>query len=141
MKAVATATAAPVLPVSKALQLPVPENASALANVPRDMREFCTAAAATACLYVPAGLYVQVDAISMVTADLLIDKKTCLNDTGEWFTDSPTPSCVFTYPTRAVNSFDPGSTPTFGFNFSDGCNLQFDTVADLEGRPRGFPQG
>ncbi len=135
----ATATPFPTNLLVGALTMsPVPQKAADLANMPRDMREFCTAAVATACLYIPTGVYFHNDDATMWTFDPLIDQPTCGADGGVWGPSmlaafGTPPVCHFTYPTSDVNSFVPGSTPTFKYAFSDSCKPKFTTVADQKG--------
>ncbi len=136
---IATATPFPTnLLVGALTKSPVPQKAADLAKMPRDMREFCTAAAATACLYIPTGVYFHNDDATMWTFDPLIDQPTCVADSGVWGPSvlgafGAPPVCHFTYPTTDVNSFVPGSAPTFGYAFSDSCKPKFTTVADSKG--------
>lgn len=135
----ATATPFPTNLLAGALtQPPVPQKAADLAKAPRDAREFCAAAAATVCLYIPAGAYFRNEDASMWTFDPLIDQPTCTADGGVWgpglLSAFGAPDvCHFKYPTQDVNSFVPGSTPTFAYVFSDSCTPKFTTVADQKG--------
>ncbi len=66
------------------LASPVRRKRSELANVPHDMFDFCTAAEATECLYLPPDVYFPAGPGSLPSFDPVIDQPTCGPLGGIW---------------------------------------------------------
>jgi hypothetical protein len=98
--------------------LPIPESPATLQKYAKDYQDFCTAANATACIYLPAGLgYPSGTLISqdntVVAPDYLItDPTVCAAGGGKisypGLVDQKV--CVYTYPLKVVTQFVPSSS-------------------------------
>ncbi|HEX3469270.1 MAG TPA: hypothetical protein VHT05_14415 [Candidatus Elarobacter sp.] len=98
--------------------LPVRENTSKFSSLPLDARGFCTAAKATACVYVPQTAAMTQYQTELSIMDIQVDPTGCAARGGSYTYQQPTPSpdehyqlwgwCTYTYPRADKTTFAPG---------------------------------
>jgi hypothetical protein len=87
---------------------PVIEPASQYASAPADMKAFCSAAAASACLYLPSAQEVVLIGNSVIEADPLVTKPQCAQEGGTWDTQFAG-WCTYQYPSSVLVHFTPAA--------------------------------
>ncbi|HEV8020556.1 MAG TPA: hypothetical protein VGP41_04785 [Candidatus Lustribacter sp.] len=103
----------------------VVEPGSDYAGAPADMRAFCAGAAASACLYVPAGQNLSVYNNLILDVDAFIDQAQCAKEGGSWSNygygwGSGGLECGFSYPTSVDVHFTP--SPSFQLQSNVKCD-------------------
>jgi hypothetical protein len=90
-------------------QISVYEPPSDYAYAPKDMKAFCNAAGASACLYLPPQQLIQMGNNIALDVDTLIDAAQCVSDGGEWNTYFGASMCDFQYPVTIKVNFTPAA--------------------------------
>ena len=85
------------------------EPASDYASAPADMKAFCAAALASACLYLPPQQEIVNYNGSALDVDALIDQSQCTSEGGSWVNSFDGPLCHFLYPQSVTVRFTPPS--------------------------------
>ncbi len=88
---------------------PVVEPASQYASAPADMRAFCAAAHASACLYLPPNQQVSVQPTYVSLWDSLITQQQCAQEDGSWDGMWNSWFCAFAYPNNVTVNFTPAA--------------------------------
>jgi len=86
------------------------EPASDYASTPPDMKAFCAAAGASACLYLPPQQQISIFSGSALDSDSLISQSQCASEGGSWTSYGwGYYFCVFAYPMSVTVTFTPPS--------------------------------
>jgi hypothetical protein len=113
----------------------VTEPASDYASVPADMKAFCAAAAASACLYLPPQQEIDFDNRNNTFAfnyDELIDHSQCTSEGGSWQQSGNQGDCMFSYPQSVTVTFTP--PPNFQISSTAQCDQSvFTYQVDIHG--------
>lgn len=88
---------------------PVVEPPSQYAAAPADMRAFCAAARASACLYLPPGQQVTAEQSGVADWDSLVTQTQCAQEGGAWSAIWGSYFCAFEYPASVVVHFTPAA--------------------------------
>jgi hypothetical protein len=90
---------------------PIVEPPSQYASAPADFKAFCSAAAASACLYLPPDQVVTTVGTAVSDFDPLVTQSQCGQEGGSWETyASFGDTCAFKYPTAALVHFTPAAS-------------------------------
>lgn len=88
---------------------PFVEPASQYATAPADMRAFCDAAKASACLYIPPGQEVTIMSDYISDWDGMVTQAQCAQEGGSWSGMWDSYFCAFAYPSNVTTHFTPAS--------------------------------
>ncbi len=100
---------------------PFIEPPSQYANAPADMKAFCAAAQASACLYLPPGQEVTIESTGVSDWDGMVTQPQCAQQGGVWQGMWNAYFCAFTYPAAVTTHFAPAA------NFKVSQSAQCDT--------------
>ncbi|HEX3549262.1 MAG TPA: hypothetical protein VHT53_02755 [Candidatus Elarobacter sp.] len=92
---------------------PFTEPPSQYASAPGDMRAFCAAARASACLFLPPDQQVTVLSSGVSDWDGMIDQQQCAQEGGNWEGMWNAYFCAFAYPEAVTVHFPPAANFTF----------------------------
>jgi hypothetical protein len=114
---------------------PFVEPPSQYASAPADMKAFCAAAQASACLYLPPGQQVTMESDGVADWDGLITQAQCVQEGGTWGAIWNSWFCAFNYPASVTVHFPPAAN--FKFTQSANCDrTTFTYTIDLHGAIR-----
>jgi len=102
---------------------PVVEPPSQYASSPADMKAFCSAAAASACLFLPPNQQVTTGASGVADWDSLITQTQCNGEGGTWGAIWNGSFCAFNYPASVTVHF----TPAANFKLTQSANCDKST--------------
>jgi hypothetical protein len=92
---------------------PVVEPQSDYASAPADMKAFCKAAAASACLYFPPGNTMYTNGNIAFEEDMLVTQSQCTQEGGGWYQGYVGFYCQYNYPAVVVVHFAPAANYKF----------------------------
>jgi hypothetical protein len=114
-------------------QTAIVEPPSQYASAPADMKAFCAAASASACLYLPPGQQVSPwGGGSIADFDVLLDQAQCESEGGTWAgVFGSEAMCGFYYPSSVVVRFDPAAN--FQIASTASCAAMWSYQTDARG--------
>jgi len=101
------------------------EPSSQYASSPADMKAFCSAARASACLYLPPGQEVTAQSYGVADWDGLVTQSQCAQEGGSWGSIWNGSFCAFNYPASVTVHF----TPAANFKLTQTANCDPSTFA------------
>jgi hypothetical protein len=104
---------------------PFVEPPSQYASTPADMRAFCAAAQASACLYLPPDQQVTAEQAGVSDWDSLVTQSQCAQEGGTWSAIWSDWFCAFNYPASVTVHF----TPAANFKLAQSANCDRNTFA------------
>lgn len=111
--------------------LTILEPPSQYASAPGDMRAFCTAAHASACLYLPPQQQVTAEQTGVSDWDGLITQAQCAQGGGAWSGMWNSYFCAFEYPASVIVHFTPAAN--YKISQSAQCDRTFQYTVDVHG--------
>jgi hypothetical protein len=111
--------------------LSVVEPPSQYASAPGDMRAFCQAAHASACLYLPPDQQVTAEQAGVSDWDALVTQAQCAQGGGTWSGMWNSYFCAFNYPSSVIVHFTPAAN--YKLSKSAACDRTFTYTVDDHG--------